>query len=150
MAYVDLNPIRAGISSSLSTSDFTSIQERIIQHKAHRKFTEKTQSYSDITVSEQPPSLLPFAGHHNTNNIPFGLSDYLELADWSGRHVDPKKTGFINSAEPKILALLGIEEDVWLEAILNFRRQYGSFAGSEKILRSCAHSHGQGWYKGVG
>ena len=45
---------------------------------------------------------------------------------------------------------LGIEEDIWLEAIKNFRRQYGSFAGSEKILRSCAHTHGQSWYKGVG
>jgi REP element-mobilizing transposase RayT len=150
MAYVDLNPIRAGMSSSLSTSDFTSIQERIIQHNAHHKLANKKQTNGEISVPEQPPSLLPFAGHHNTDDIPFGLADYLELADWSGRHIDPKKTGFIDSAEPKILAELGIEEDIWLEAIQNFRRHYGSFAGSEKILRSCAHAHGQGWYKGVG
>ena len=30
MAYVDLNPIRAGISGSLEESDFTSIQERLL------------------------------------------------------------------------------------------------------------------------
>ncbi len=32
MAYVDLNPIRAGVSESLDSSDFTSIQERLISH----------------------------------------------------------------------------------------------------------------------
>src|SRR5690606_8839241 len=31
MAYVDLNPVRAGISESLEDSDFTSIQDRIRQ-----------------------------------------------------------------------------------------------------------------------
>jgi len=30
MAYVDLNPIRAGICESLETSAFTSIQERLL------------------------------------------------------------------------------------------------------------------------
>ncbi len=29
MAYVDLNPIRAGISESLDSSEFTSIKQRI-------------------------------------------------------------------------------------------------------------------------
>ena len=32
MAYVDLNPIRLGISESLDSSDFTSIQERLVNH----------------------------------------------------------------------------------------------------------------------
>ena len=148
MAYVDLNPIRAGMASTLQTSDFTSIKERIIQYKAHKKY--KNKANKDVSVPAQPPSLLPFAAKQNTNDIPFALIDYLELADWSGRHIDPKKTGHIADSEPKILNVLGIEEDTWLEAIKNFRRQYGSFAGSEKILRSCAHQHGQGWYKGVG
>ena len=32
MAYVDLNPVRAGITDALDSSDFTSIQERLIVH----------------------------------------------------------------------------------------------------------------------
>ena len=150
MAYVDLNPIRAGFANSLSSSDFTSIKERIVQYQSYQQQSKKSPTKSDISVPKQPPSLQPFAGKSNTNEIPFGLTDYLELTDWSGRHIAANKTGFINSTEPRILITLGIEEDIWFEAIKNFRRQYGNFAGSAQILRSCAHQHHQSWYKGVG
>ena len=133
MAYVDLNPIRAGVCHSLRSSDFTSIQERIKQHNAYQQQIDRP--IADISVPEQPPSLLPFSGVDNTNAIPLSLSDYLALTDWSGRHIDPNKTGYIDTNEPKVLKELGIDEETWLEAIINFRRQYGSFAGSDKILR---------------
>jgi len=70
--------------------------------------------------------------------------------DWSGRHIDPKKTGHIDATEPKVLTALGIEPEDWLETVKNFRRHYGNFAGDEHRLRQYAHSHGQSWYKGVG
>ena len=149
MAYVDLNPIRAGIADSLPGSDFTSIQERIAVYQAHQKSTHSELNSIQGKGLKQP-SLLPFSGTANTNGIPFALQDYLALVDWSGHHVAPNKTGFIDKSEPKILARLEIEHEVWLEAIKNFRRQYGSFAGSNKILRSFAHQHGHSWYKGVG
>ena len=150
MAYVDLNPIRAGIADSLPASDFTSIQERIIVYKAYQKSDQSQPNSTQKKTPKQPPLLLRFTGTANTNELPFSLMDYLVLVDWSGRHVAPKKTGFIENGEPKILARLGIEHEAWLEAIKNFRRQYGSFAGSDNILRSCAHQHGRSWYKGVG
>mgnify|MGYP000185301322 CR=1 FL=1 len=37
MAYVDLNPIRAGIATSVEDSEFTSISERIKQYKSHQR-----------------------------------------------------------------------------------------------------------------
>jgi REP element-mobilizing transposase RayT len=150
MAYVDLNPIRAGIADALPTSDFTSIQERIIQYQAYQSADNNKPSSAEAKGHRQPASLLPFAGKANTDDIPFSLIDYLELVDWSSRQINPKKTGFIDKCEPKILEKLAIDHDIWLEAIKNFRRQYGSFAGSHNILRSCAHQHGQSWYKGVG
>ncbi|NRA85027.1 MAG: transposase [Gammaproteobacteria bacterium] len=147
MAYVDLNPIRAGVSHSLAGSDFTSIQERIKQHNAYQRHIDKP--ILDISVPQQPRALLPFAGIGNTNKIPFNLTDYLALTQWSGRHIDPNKADYIDVAEPQILEELGIDQETWLEAIINFRRQYGSFAGSDKILRSHAHSHGCSWHKGI-
>ncbi|NRA54167.1 MAG: transposase [Gammaproteobacteria bacterium] len=148
MAYVDLNPIRAGVCDTLRTSEFTSIRERIIQYHSHQQ--HRKSNNTDVKVQAQPPSLLPFANSGGINDIPFKLDDYLELVSWSGRHVDPNKLGSIAGSEPIILNKLGIEQDTWLETIKNFRRKYGSFAGSANNLRSCAHAHGHEWYKGVG
>ena len=135
--------------SSLAQSDYTSIQLRIKQFKSHQRQAQrhKTKEYS---VPLQPTTLVPFTSVENTNDIPFSLHDYLELVDWSGRHIDPKKTGYIAASEPKILKSLGIEQKDWLEAVQNFRRHYGNFSGEENHLRQCAHQHGQSWYKGVG
>ena len=148
MAYVDLNPIRAGIASSVENSDFTSIQERIKQYKSHQR--HQTKPNSDCSVPSQPYSLLPFSPVANNNAIPLNYSDYFELIDWSSRHIDPKKTGYIDDCAPKILDTLGIEADDWQSAVKDFRRQYGSFAGSEIQLRNYAHRHGRSWCKGVG
>jgi len=153
MAYVDLNPIRAGMSSSLEESDYTSIQKRIKQFKSHQRYLTALKIKSkttDYSVPEQPGALMPLVNRSDTNDIPFCLNDYLELVDWSGRHIDPRKTGYIDSSTPKVLITLGIDTDDWLESVKNFRRQYGSFAGCEYQLRQCAHRHGHSWYKGVG
>ena len=148
MAYVDLNPIRAGIASNISDSDFTSIQERVKQFKSHQR--QHAKPNKDNHVPSQPYSLLPFSPVVDNNAIPLNYSDYIELVDWSGRHVDPKKTGFIDENTPAILQKLGIDGDDWQLAVKNFRRQYGSFAGSEMQLRDYAHRHGRSWCKGVG
>jgi len=145
MAYVDLNPIRAGLAANLSESDFTSIQKRIVQYKSHKK--HKINNTPDVSITEQPNTLLPFAGTDYTKAIPFSYADYVELVDWSGRHINPNKSNHINGDEPKILAVLGIDEGDWLTAVKHFRRQYGSFAGTSEHLRDFAHSHGKSWCK---
>jgi len=149
MAYVDLNPIRAGMSSSLEQSDYTSIQLRIKQLKSFQRQVNANKP-KEYSVPEQPRALVPLVSTLDTKDIPISLRDYLELVDWSGRHIDPNKTGYIDATEPKVLSTLGIEQEDWLEAVKNFRRHYGNFAGEEHRLRQCAHSHGQSWYKGVG
>jgi len=148
LAYVDLNPIRAGIANSLEDSNFTSIQERIKQYKSHQ--LQQQRANDGCRVPTQPPALLPFSPIANTGAIPLNYGDYFELVDWSGRHIDPKKTGSIDENTPKILTILGIDIDDWLSAAKEFRRQYGSFAGSEENLRNYAHHHGRSWCKGVG
>jgi len=145
MAYVDLNPIRAGAASNLLDSDFTSIQQRIKQYHACTPGQKNAEKKGEL--SNQPKTLLPFAGATNTSDIPFSYADYFELVDWSGRQVAPKKSSYISDSEPRILAILGIDEDDWLTAVKHFRRQYGSFAGTTEHLRDFAHSHGNSWYK---
>lgn len=148
MAYVDLNPIRAGIANNLEESHFTSIKERINQFKSHQRQPDKPNA--DYKTPAQPKSLLPFTATLDTKALPFSYGDYFELVDWSGRHIDPKKTGYISDNEPNILNKLNIDNDDWLVAVKEFRRQYGSFAGGEYQLRDYAHRHGRSWCKGVG
>ncbi len=149
MMYVDLNPIRAKMAKTLDESDFTSIQERINQYKSHKKSLKSKNKKQGIKVAAQPGKLLKFGSNQDEKTIPFSLLDYLELADWSGRHIDPKKRGYITNDIPHILSDLEIEKDDWLESIKNFRRQYANFAGERVSLLACAHQHHHSWYKGA-
>ncbi|MGP5155563.1 transposase [Pseudoalteromonas prydzensis] len=154
MAYVDLNPIRANIADTLEDSDFTSIQERIVHFRAFTmdkaKVDQPLKQKDNIQHESQPSQLKPFGGNHIKNTIPFALIDYIELVDWSGRHIDPKKKGHINKAMPKVLLTLNIEEAQWLESIMRFRQQYSNFAGSKQRLKLHAATNDVKWYKGVG
>jgi len=80
MAYVDLNPIRAGIAETPEASEFTSIYERIKLLK-----NDANASASEVVK----PPLLGFQmpnvqGEERTCSIPFSLSKYLELVDCAG------------------------------------------------------------------
>lgn len=142
MMYVDLNPIRANMCDDLTSSDFTSIQERIKYYQQAKR--NKQQKY------HQPQSLLPFGLNQDKNAIAFTVADYFALADWSGRAIHPNKSGFIDGDVPKLIEELGLSQDEWLENVRNFRRQYGNFAGSKESLKRCANTHHDCWYKGVG
>ena len=112
--------------------------------------TTKSAKNKEISVPKQPIKLLPFGSSQDAGTLPFTLYDYLELADYSGRLLHPKKRGLILENEPKILDAMNIEQGSWFNTIQFFRRQYGSFAGSKSSLRKCAQAHHDKWYKGVG
>ncbi|MDO6705628.1 transposase [Photobacterium sp. 1_MG-2023] len=102
MAYVDLNPVRAGIADTPESSDFTSVKSRI---QSIRK--------GEVTA----PSLFPFAGHPRSEmpeGLPFCLSDYLELVDWTGRHLKENPSEYVQSRQPPILERLGFGTQIWL------------------------------------
>jgi len=102
MAYVDLNPVRAGMAEGLEDSDFTSIQERIRQVRRR--------------PNKELPALMPFSETLKEGVsafLPFGLKAYLELVDWSGRARRTDKRGHINNKQPKLLATLGLTGKQW-------------------------------------
>jgi len=149
MMYVDLNPIRSGITDSLNCSDFTSIKERINQYLSFKKQQNKIKILTDIHVLQQPNLLLPFGNSQDKNIIPFTLIDYLELAEFSRNLILPNKRRILTSA-PNVLKILNIETNTWINSVKNFRRQYANFAGTKPSLMKCAHDHHHSWYKGCG
>lgn len=149
MAYVDLNPIRANISNSLKTSDFTSIQERIRQFHESQRNTSKQKKQS-ISIPKQPAMLLSLSVNTEASFLPFCLTDYLSLVNWSCKSIRAKKQRLTCCTESILLTKLSIEEDFWLDAINHFEQQYGNFAGCKQHLRHCANENNHLWYKGVG
>jgi REP element-mobilizing transposase RayT len=156
MMYVDLNPIRAGIADSLQTSDFTSIQERInelnVEHNVQGKTLKKADNKAESITVTPLFHLAEFDGstHQTTQSgIPFHLSDYLQLIDWTGRAIRHDKKGFIDSNRPELLCKLGISSDSWLISAKEFRRQYSGVSGRWDAMCEFKRKHQSGkWCKG--
>lgn len=164
MVYVDLNPIRAGLTSTPETSDFTSIQERLgfapavhAMGPARRKeqTNKRTASARKATAlelgrrngSSEPPDavpttapLMPFDATGRTAwAIPFGLQEYVELVEWTGRGAHPGKRGQIAPDTPGVLARLGIAHGEFLAASTYALRTFGSAIGApSEMIRVCA------------
>ena len=128
MAYVDLNPVRAGISETLDESDFTSIQAR-----ARRLSGEKRGE-----ANPPAPGLMPFrAGPgrgEETARLPFDLRGYIELVDWTGRTARAGKKGFIAQDAPSMLSALRLNEEQWRLLALEIQEKaITMFNGLDKL-----------------
>lgn len=133
MAYVDLNPIRAAIATTPESSAHTSIKARIGGHESHlAPFFDPGRDRSDVTA------------------IPMSRNDYLQLVDWSGRHLRRDRRGQIHAGLPPILERLGVAGDDWLAEMSHYGHWYYRAVGElETLHRYCQHL-GQHWLKGMG
>ncbi|MEM7258401.1 MAG: hypothetical protein AAF404_13570 [Pseudomonadota bacterium] len=68
--------------------------------------------------------------------LPFLLTDYLELLDWTGRQIRDDKRGYIDADLPCILNRLEINEDHWLYMTQNFERSFKTFVGAFHTLKA--------------
>lgn len=166
MAYVDLNPVRAGICEDNITSDFTSIQQRLFNYaqQAPQQTTVEQQLMSridaqikikeELNLHELPEGpLMPFDGANATGihtALPFTQEDYITLVDTTGRCIREDKKGFIPAQLAPILQRLGVQPKLWLHQIQHFGRTYGSSAGSANNILAFAGTFNRKWGKGVG
>ena len=74
--------------------------------------------------------------------------DYLDLLDWTGREIHPKKSGAIPYDIPHIFDRLKIDKDQWLETIKNydkwFYRIVGKISHAWELLKDTVNH----WFKG--
>ena len=143
MAYVDLNPIRAGIAKSPEESEFTSIFDRIRDLKASASSEATT-----IARSRIPLRSFVSAGN-NDRAMPYSFEDYLQLVDWTGRCVRADKRGFIAEALPPIARRLGIDGEAWQRAMRPSGNVFGRAMGKLDHLRLHASTLGQAWIRGL-
>ncbi len=142
MAYVDLNPVRAGLAEFITHSEFTSGQQRL---------AEITQATPD-PESRERPVLLPFAQairRDDRDGLPFNLQDYLDLLDSTGRAVHPTKRGTIPETTPRLLATLGVAPGEWLSSVAELHTRFRLFIGAPNRLSALAEKRGWRWIRGL-
>ncbi|MCP8899715.1 transposase [Gilvimarinus xylanilyticus] len=150
MAYVDLNPIRATIADTPEASDFTSIQERLgIEPTTSVESPAGNDQDKPLALAE----LMPFAGSEHQNNspnhLPFDLSDYLELVDWTGRAIRGDKRGAIDTKLPTILDRLGLPSKDWLDTCCHIERRFGRAIGPVAKVSELCESLNLNWIHGI-
>ena len=132
MAYVDLNPVRAGVAQTPEESDYTSIAERTDQLKHNQDRTDN---------NETPDGLTPFVGYPRQDipkGLPFRLTDYLALVDWTGRAILENKRGYIADNQPPILEWLQIDAKHWLYMTQHFENRFKGLVGmSHRLMATC-------------
>ena len=132
MAYVDLNPVRAGISKTPEDSEYTSIRLRtrgMDTPAAVRQAVARAANREELLHKKVTIKCLASFSHDSSvdssgSDVPIRLSDYLQLVDESGRHISGGKRGRIDPTLAPILDRLGLDNDQWLRASANFRSHY--------------------------
>ena len=128
MAYVDLNPVRAKMATTPEASDHTSIQERITPHfnleeAIHQQIDQQSLRRFELLLKP----LARFEGHvtnKNQRGILFSIGDYIQLVDYTGRHIRHDKRGAIPHHLPPILERLNIDQKEWLEYSTKFEQLF--------------------------
>jgi REP element-mobilizing transposase RayT len=134
MAYVDLNPVRAGMTDRLDASAHTSVFERL-QHigDGQSSLTEPTTAVNGLPLV----ACLP-------------LGQYLQLVDWTGRQLASGKRGIVRGPAPGCLDALGADKKRWAGEVRGVGSRYWRAVGSAQALVDLAASLGQVWVKGIG
>ena len=134
MAYVDLNPIRAGMADRLENSSYTSVATRV---------AEATTNSALLTAP-----LKPVAGSMRPA-VNITTADYLHILDWTGRQLTPGKRGRISPDAPTILTIIDHDEQRWTTRVAAFGSGWHRAVGSAQDLLVIAERLGQQWLKGV-
>jgi len=159
MAYVDLNPIRAGLAATPEESHYTSIHERL--RTWHRETLaqvpvpiEDNQKIDETpyipTIGSQRPWLCPIQSDvHRRGILSITTADYFDLVDRSGRLLRSGKRGAIDADLAPILLRIGLKPEAWVDTISSFQSRFRLAAGLQSSLRNFADQLGRRWLAGL-
>jgi len=130
MAYVDLNPVRAGMATTPEQSDYTSLQVRLRGDDRPTNVAPLLErgELHHVPVAVRP--LMAFADREANRDalpgpcLPMQEADYLQLLDATGRIVVHGKRGRIDPNLAPILERISLTADEWFTASTTFRTSY--------------------------
>ena len=156
LAYVDLNPLAAGMARTPETSAHTSVKARVEDCRTRGVLEEVADQPSDHTRLDQNLEdesfwLAPIEERRERGGERAGitsqvnLASYLRLLDWSARLLRPGKSRMPFEVAG-ILERLGSSGDVWRDRLERLRRRdrlYGVvFATNRASINRLAETRG--------
>ena len=158
MAYVDLNPVRAGLASTPEQSEFTSVFDRIATRRErnrrtgvhtvrHSKTHEPGEKKTASPVWLEPLWKTALSGG-TPHILPLTEDEYLRLIDRTGRLILEGK-GAIPERFGPILDRLNVEADRWVSTVQSYGRLFQRVAGRYDSIRNAARLAGRRWLKGL-
>ena len=131
MAYVDLNPLRAGLVERPEQGPNTSLRHRF-----------RTQA------PDQP--LAPVATAIGAHTLQLPLSAYLELLEWTGRQLHQAVPSRAPPSAASVLTRIALRTDQWLTQVPATEHRYWRAIGTVHALGALAKAMGQRWLCGIG
>jgi len=135
-AYIDLNPVRAGVAETLEDSDHTGIQDRI--HERIGRIPDRCKNWVRVPLL----SMEKLTGDRIT------VRDYLALVDATGHQLRPNKHSLSEDATP-ILEQLDVDPELWLENSRSFSRNFRRVVGPVQFFHELANRAGKVRFQGV-
>lgn len=126
MAYVDLNPVRAGLAKAPKDAAYTSIHARIHRNDQH---------------------LMPLRGARGA--VPVNHEEYLRLVDASSRILRPGREAPRPGSFEPILYRMRIDRKTWANDMRHYGRWYYRAVGPLEALDRYRMHLGQQWLKGA-
>lgn len=150
LAYVDLNPIRAGLATTPEESDHTSIAHRIRIERLDEEYRDDsggTNGQRLTSIHHQACWLVSIAQATSAADCKEGmtLGNYLQLVDATGRGIAEGKSGHIPTDLPAILHRLAIDSEAWMRSMERPRSLLGTALGSAEALAREALRRGRNW-----
>jgi putative transposase len=145
MAYVDLNPVRAGMVGTLEQSPFTSVHQRIRELTPLQRPVSKTIPES----TEQRVPLMPFADlADGQEHVPFSFPEYVRLLNWTARARTMRDRREVCDHVPVIAQRLKIDSAAWHVTMTEVSNVFGRALGRLARMRLHAKRLGQRWIRG--
>lgn len=134
MVYVDLNPARAGISASATSSPHTSIRRRV------------------ETCADQNAPLSPLVASVDSDSLAISHLGYRDLVLWTASSLGRGSEGPDHEFPtlPAALRLLPLEPTQWLAQVVATETRYWRAIGAFEAMVAHAAERGLRWLRGIG
>ena len=157
-AYIDLNPLAAGVAPTPEAPQHTSFHTRLDHAKSEGTLATLRDGLSTLTRNphqEERLWLLPTDDLRDRGGTRPGLatgctlSCYVRLIDWTSRLIRAGKA-HLDPASRSLFERLGVDPDSWEATVLQLVRStksVGSHFGTPARLTEAARTHGRRWHR---